>query len=337
MIQIITDPEKIDRKAWSDFVFNHPQGNIFQSPEMYDVYKNTKNYSPVLLAAFENHKMTACLLAVIQKEYPGLFGKFTARAIIFGGPIVMENDFASCDKILFEYNNLIEGKAIYTQIRNFHVQDEVLVRKFKTNGFVFENHLNILVDLSVGVENLWKGIKRNRKDGINKAIKQNFEFTVSPKLDDVSAFYQLLKDLYATIKLPYPDISFFYHLNNELSEGIRWFTLELNGKPMIILCALISKRMLHAFTIGISQDKDFHIIRPVDLFYWEVLKWASENGLKLFDWMGAGKPDEDYGVRKFKLQYGGKVSDFGRYIQVHNRVLFSLGKWGLQMKKMTGK
>jgi len=27
---------------WSAFVYNHPNGNIFQTPEMYEVYKHTK-------------------------------------------------------------------------------------------------------------------------------------------------------------------------------------------------------------------------------------------------------------------------------------------------------
>jgi len=32
---------------WSSFVYNHPNGNIFQTPEMYEVYKQTKNYEPI--------------------------------------------------------------------------------------------------------------------------------------------------------------------------------------------------------------------------------------------------------------------------------------------------
>jgi hypothetical protein len=34
---------------WEKYVSDHPHGNIFQTPEMYKVYQNTKNYEPVLL------------------------------------------------------------------------------------------------------------------------------------------------------------------------------------------------------------------------------------------------------------------------------------------------
>ena len=49
MIEITDSP---DMKQWSEFVLNHPQGNIFQTPEMAEVYRRTKNYEPVTLAAF---------------------------------------------------------------------------------------------------------------------------------------------------------------------------------------------------------------------------------------------------------------------------------------------
>jgi len=35
---------------WSSFVYEHPNGNVFQTPEMYEVYENTKNYEPIFLA-----------------------------------------------------------------------------------------------------------------------------------------------------------------------------------------------------------------------------------------------------------------------------------------------
>jgi len=44
----ITD--SLDTKQWSKFVLNHPHDNIFQMPEMAEVYLRTKNYAPVTLA-----------------------------------------------------------------------------------------------------------------------------------------------------------------------------------------------------------------------------------------------------------------------------------------------
>jgi lipid II:glycine glycyltransferase (peptidoglycan interpeptide bridge formation enzyme) len=329
-MKLITDINSIDKQSWRDFVADHPHGNIFQTPEMYDAYRNTRNYEPIFLAITDDNKIEAILLAVIQKENYSVIDFLTARSIIFGGPIFDENRPYLLDALLKEYAKLIKHKAVYTQIRNFWEQNEKLKETFGNHGYDNESHLNILVDLTVGTDKLWKDVKRNRKDGINKAKKQNFKFKVIDYLPDIDNFYALLVELFINIRLPYPDISLFKNLNT-LSKNVRWFILDYEGKPRIILCGFLFNGTLYAFFIGISQDRDFQKLRPVDLFYWEVIRWGAENGMKFFDWMGAGRPEKHYGVRNFKLQYGGTVHDFGRYEKIHNSFHYHLAKIGLEI------
>ena len=87
MIEITESP---DTKQWGEFVLNHPHGNIFQTPEMAEVYRRTKNYEPVTLAAIdtEDDVMLAVLQAVVIKELSGVLGTFSARAIIQSGPFL---------------------------------------------------------------------------------------------------------------------------------------------------------------------------------------------------------------------------------------------------------
>lgn len=337
-MKVIVDSKKIDKKKWEDFVKNHPEGNIFQTPQMFEVYQLTKNYNPIIIAIVdENESIEAILLAVIQKETSGLLSKMTARSIIYGGPLYNQENPSTLDLLLKEYINLIGNRAIYSQIRNFFVKKDVHKDTFIKYGFVFEEHLNILVDLTIGVDELWKRTKRNRKDGIIKGKKQGFGFKVSDKLDSTNAFYKLLKESYTHIKLPIPNESLFWHLNSVTVSNLKWFVLEYNGEPKIILCAFEYKKVLSAFFIGICQDADFLKLRPVDFFYWEVIKWAAENEIDIFDWMGAGKPDKEYGVRNFKLQYGGELINSGRFEKIHKPLLFFTGKLGLKIWKKLGK
>jgi len=46
---------ELDRERWSDFVSKHPYGNIFQTPEMYEVYRRTRNYEPYFLAVINDN------------------------------------------------------------------------------------------------------------------------------------------------------------------------------------------------------------------------------------------------------------------------------------------
>ena len=91
--KILTNGNNIDKNKWYEFVFDHPHGNIFQTPEMYEVYQSTKNYEPVFLAVVNsNDEISGTLLAVIQKEYSSVLGNFTARSIIHGGPLIKNDD-----------------------------------------------------------------------------------------------------------------------------------------------------------------------------------------------------------------------------------------------------
>ena len=105
---------KIDRKQWSDFVFNHPQGNIFQTPEMFDVFMAVKNNQPLLTAVTNgDNEILGILVAVIQREHSGFLGKFTSRSIIWGGPLIVNDNKGVLDIILKEYNKIINKRVIY--------------------------------------------------------------------------------------------------------------------------------------------------------------------------------------------------------------------------------
>ena len=60
---------------------------------------------------------------------------------------------------------------------------------------------------------------------------------------------------------------------------------------------------------------------------WSTIEWAVAKGFRMFDFGGAGRQGQKYGVREFKLAMGGHVVDFGRLICTHNR-LKALIAWG---------
>ena len=333
---ITADTSEVQRSEWETWVSGHPDGTVFHSPGMYQTYLGTKNYEPVLLLALnEVNRLTGVLLAVIQREPGVIMQRFSARSVIFGGPVA--DDLQTVKALLQKYSEVIRGKAIYTQVRNFNIPGDELKEIYRDGGFVFEEHLNIRVDLTVSEAAFWKGIKQNRKAGINKARKQGFSFRVTTDEQIIEPFYRLLGSTYERTRLPYPDISFFRSMSKNLQSELRWFVLEKDARPGIILAAFVSKSTLYIYYPGIDQSPSFLRLRPVDLFYYEVMKWSMENGVTILDWMGAGKPDKEYGVRYFKQQYGGEIFGPGRFQAVHRPLLMLIGKTGVKLLKLTGK
>jgi len=334
-MQIIQDPEKIDRKIWYDFVYQHPNGNIFQTPEMFDVYKNTKNYDCVFLAALRNENIIGVLLAVIQKEYSGLLGKLTARSIIFGGPLVDKNEVGIVTLLLNEYNKIISGKVIYTQVRNIFSQEDNKL-EFEINGFTFIDHLNIILDLSIGADKLWSGCSKSRKKGIKKAYSGCLDFRIGHNGKYLDEFYNLLSVSYKRIGLPFPIKYHFKQIITILKPSIyKIFVISKNNDCIVALFALIYRNTMYGYYLGSTDNPELLKMKPMDLLFWEVFKWAVHNNIYNFDWMGAGKPDKKYGVRDFKMQYGGEPINLGRFEKIHKPALYTVSKFGLKLWKMT--
>ena len=51
---------------------------------------------------------------------------------------------------------------------------------------------------------------------------------------------------------------------------------------------------------------------------WYPIEWGSLNGYDIFDFGGAGKVGEKYGVRNFKSQFGGKEIQNSRFISINS-------------------
>jgi len=60
-MQILDDFSSIERYKWEQFVLNHPQGNIFQTPEMYEIFEKTKNYYPLIISLKSKGKIAGIL------------------------------------------------------------------------------------------------------------------------------------------------------------------------------------------------------------------------------------------------------------------------------------
>jgi lipid II:glycine glycyltransferase (peptidoglycan interpeptide bridge formation enzyme) len=107
----------IDKEKWSEFVRDHPQGNIFQTPEMAEVYSSTKGYKPLQTALERDGEIQALILASVIKE-TSIMSSFSTRSVITGGPLLSE-ELPQDEIIRFieEYNKAASKHALFTQIR----------------------------------------------------------------------------------------------------------------------------------------------------------------------------------------------------------------------------
>lgn len=328
MIQII------DKKKWKDFVFNHPHGNIFQTPEMYEVYNRTKNNKPILVSVYdENENITGIILAVIIKESSGLIGYFSSRSIIIGGPLIKDNNPQILDEILKKYNQIAKSQVVFSQFRNlwdFSSLNEI----FNKNKYQYQDHLDVLNSLNITKEELWNKIARDKKKCINRASNELVFKDISIDKKNIYNSYNLIKSVYSRIKLPIPDISLFINTFDQFahSGNLKTFAVYLSEELVGVRMVLCYKELVYDWYAG--ADEKYLSYRPNDILPYEIMKWGMNNGYEVFDFGGAGKPNIPYGVRDFKLKFGGELVNFGRFETVHKPFSMRIGKFGFKLYKL---
>jgi serine/alanine adding enzyme len=330
----VNNVSEISREKWANFVEKHPKGNIFQSPEMYDVYRKTKNYEPIFLAITNDaEEVLGALLIVIQKELTGLMGLFSSRAIIDGGPLIKDDDPEVLDCLLKEYIRTIKMRVIYTQFRNMWEFSDVQNEKFFINGFKFEDHLDIIHILNTTEAKLWLALKSKTRNKINKSIKNGVlieRMDLQSKHKLINS-YEILKDVYHRAKIPLADRSLFEAALNVLFRKgyLQAIGAYIEDKLVGVRLFLCYKSLVYDWYAGSLSA--YLSYRTNDILPWEEIKWANENGYKKFDFGGAGKPDIPYGVRDYKLKFGGELVNFGRYKLVHKKRLFEISRIGFNV------
>lgn len=336
--KLITDLKELNEKDWCEFIFNHPNRNIFQSIEMFTFFRNTKKWEPLFLGVKDsNNKLQAILLCVVQKENAGFIGYLTSRAIVFAGPLINDN-LEEKDKVyilellLNELIKLVKSRSIYVQFRNLFPLYNYLL-SFKKFGFEYLKHLNFRVNTTDENE-LNSKISKSKKRQIKQSLKNGAKIIEPNDIQQVKDFYELLKNLYKTkVKKPLPDWVFFKHFYKESKSDKlgKYFLIEFNDKIIGgIMCPITSGKVIYEWYIcGI--DGQYKGIFPSVLATWAAIEYACKNGFEYFDFMGAGKPNEDYGVREFKSKFGGELVEFGRFERINNKPLYSFGKLGIKI------
>ena len=113
----ILSNNSIDRAQWEAFVASHPKGNVFQTPQMFDVYQQTPGYVPQVIALEQDKQMVGLMMWVVMRE-KGLKARFSARSIIQGAPLAKDDKPEYIIALLEAYEQMRDKGVIYTQVRN---------------------------------------------------------------------------------------------------------------------------------------------------------------------------------------------------------------------------
>jgi serine/alanine adding enzyme len=309
----------LDHDPWKAFVDEHPQGNVFHTPEMFEVYSRGSGYRPSLWAVVENERILALHLPVQITLVGGPFKFLTTRDVDFGGVLAEDSQSGrqALEMLLKTYNRQAPGSPLFTELRNASDQGQIQ-SVLRACGYQYEDHLNYLIDLRRDEETLLQSFGKSTRSRIRQALKRgNISVKEMTERAELPVFYSVLQKTYRHARIPLADISLFEAAFDVLlPKKMARFTLaEIEGTPVTASVSLLYKDVIYSWYSG--SDRTYRSYSPNEFEVWELLSWGSRNGFRIMDFGGAGKPGEKYGVRDFKAKFNGQLVNFGRNSLVH--------------------
>ena len=329
MINILTYHD-IDQQQWQQLIERSPYATWFQTDEAYRFYQSVGGMQAFAYGVAEEGRLVGVIVGYTTQEKCIFKQYFTARTIIPGGPLLDEHISSDAISALLVTVKRVTKNSIYVETRNFHNYSHWR-DLFEDCKFQYQPHLNFHVDTS-SVEVVDKNLGKSRKRDMRTTIRDGVTPVLNPTIEQVRTYYALLQQLYTTkIKTPLFSWDFFEKLYAH-PDG-RFILVELNGEIIGgTVCVELSGKCLYEWFVC-GRDGEWKSIFPSSLATYAGIRYAAEHGCSRFDMMGAGKPDEAYGVRDFKAKFGGELVEHGRFLHITKPMLYKIGTLGVKILK----
>ena len=366
MIKLLTYHD-IDQQQWRELIQSSPVATWFQTPEAYEFYAALS--SELIPFAFgieecrgdeamrqlgdkDGSRLVGVIVGYITLEPNPIKQFFTRRAIIIGGPLLDEHISDEALSALLSavknqpiLNPSLKGRTldttkqspfpsgragvglpIYIETRNFHDYSR-WKEVFETCGFLYQPHYDIHVHC-----NAQHQMSEQRIRQVKKAFKNGATICEAQSEQEIRDWYRTLSQLYRTkVRTPLFSEEFFMQFYR---EGVGKYLLVKHQDKVIggMMCPILMDKAIYEwFVCGL--DEEYRELYPSVMATYAAIEYAKAKGLPLFDFMGAGKPTVPYGVRDFKMEFGGELVEHGRFLCIRKPLLYWIGKLGVKWIK----
>ena len=334
MIKLLTYPD-IDPQQWQALVEQSPYATWFQTKDAYEFYAaNPNEMEPFAVGVNEDNNLKGLVVGYITNEKNSLKQFFTRRAIIIGGPLLAEDiSNEALSMLLTSLKNLpsLQGGnggrlPIYIETRNFHDYSR-WKEVFEICGFLYQPHYDIHVHCDAA-----HTMSEQRIRQVKKALKNGAEIVEASSEQEIHDWYRILSQLYRTkVRTPLFSEEFFMQFYR---EGVGEYLLVKHQGKVIggMMCPILKSKAIYEWYVC-GLDEEYRDQYPSVMATYAAIEYAKTNALPLFDFMGAGKPDIPYGVRDFKMEFGGELVEHGRFLCVRKPLLYKIGEFGVSLLK----
>jgi len=200
--------------------------------------------------------------------------------------------------------------------------------RFDVQGFTCTPGLTLVINLTEDLDVLWKKLKPQCRQQINRAQRQDIKITINKYYEEFYHIFRLFQSQKRGYGLPFgiglPSL-------DTLKRCGTLFTAESQGEiiggHLFLQGQTTFKSYLSASKRLGTEKERYHLIGNANrLMYWESIKYAKGQGLQEFDWGGMWSDEEAnadvsrQNINQFKRSFGGEMVQFYNYEKIYSRI-----------------
>jgi len=304
--------------TWDTFVSSLPLGHHVQT-SLWGQVKNTLGYRAMRLIVSEDGRIVAGGQFLIRKLMP-----FVSIAYMSKGPILSTWDPTLAQVVIYGLKRAAQTNhflvlALQPARYEQEFKSVLLNNGFRPSWLELAPTATIFIDLTQGVDQILKGMKRQTRQNIKRSQREGIT-TRAGSESDLSTFYEL----HVTTSqrqgfTPYPEEYFTRMWQVFSKQGLISLILaEYQSKPVSALLLVSFGNTVIPKTLGWSGEHAKR--RPNDAVFWASIQWAKARGHRTFDMEGVDREGAELTLSGqhlpealrhtpdfFKLGYGGEV------------------------------
>jgi len=302
--------KEINTDQWQDLIGKFTEASFFHTPEWLQVLKMGFPHVEVKLYAILNEHERGKLIGLLPVELarkgpfrlagsplPGLFTPYQ-------GLLLLSHTDTDVGKVAMCAIKILKPHYFALSLPP-DGYSEMLVGEGSAN---WEPKKTLLLDLTLGTEQLWKNFKAETRNQVRQAEKRGVEIYEPRSLDDwLGDYYAMHEAVYSRQEMKPPAKPAFYQA--------MWENLYGKGQLKVILAKHEGKTIAGGifpiyrdtiyFLDGASL-REHQKLRANNLIQWHIISWAASAGLRLYDMVGANIPS----IAHFKRGFGGAEVEF---------------------------
>jgi CelD/BcsL family acetyltransferase involved in cellulose biosynthesis len=327
-LELFTD---CDEQAWDHLVSSFQDGTIFHTWAWMRVIERLKGAEMLPFGIYHGSNLVGVFPLFRHRRGPLTILASPLGNVGYGGPLVNP----SHQQDVFEQLDgwLQQLRVDYVGFRpSMPLSRDCLEDK----GYTVRELQTFVVSLSLDAQQLWQNLKSECRTAVRRARKNKVRIEEARDKDFLDVYYRMLEDTYGKANRRPPLSAQDY--------GTVWDIL----RPLARIKVLLARHedQVVAGIIFLQFDgkiyywdgasfRAYYRLSPNNLLHWTLIKWGADNGLALYDMLGANIPN----IARFKKSFGGELRSYTHVYKdvtwrtrVGRRLYLGLMPWGRRVQ-----